>query len=220
MSFITRCCFIFFWLITFITSSALPCWAQSSFDLTQLMQTLAQVKSGEASFVENRHVAMLERTLQSTGTLSFAAPDTFVRTTLKPRTEKLAVIGNNVTMSLGTRSRTVALSSVPEAAVIVEAIRGTLTGNRETLERHFKASASGTAQRWSLELLPREAHLRELVVAVRVQGAQAEVREVSVSMADGDSSVMTITPLKAIKAAGSAAQPNTAPPSAARRTTP
>ena len=169
--------------------------AEPALSLAQLMQTLAQVKSGEATFVETRTVAMLERTLQSSGRLSFEAPDTFVRETLKPRHEKIAVIGNNVTMSLGTRSRTVPLDSVPEAAVIMEAIRGTLTGNREAIERHFSAAVSGTPQRWLLELKPREPRLRELVIAVRVSGQQALVREVAVAMADGDRSVMTIEPV-------------------------
>ena len=172
-----------------------PARAQEAFDLAQLMRTLAQVKAGEATFTETRTVVMLERTLQSSGRLRFEAPDTFVRETLKPRREKVAVVGNNVTMSLGDRSRTVPLDSVPEAAVIMEAIRGTLTGNRDAIERHFKAEVSGTPQRWLLELKPREPRLAELVIAVRVTGRQALVREVAVAMADGDRSVMTIEPL-------------------------
>ena len=168
--------------------------AQASFDLAQLMQLLAQVKAGEAVFTEKRTVAMLERTLESSGKLSFEAPDTFVRETLKPRHERLAVVGNVVTMSLGSRSRTVPLDSVPEAAVIVEAIRGTLTGNGEAIERNFSAGVTGNAVRWTLELVPRVPRLRELVSSVRVSGEQALVREVAVAMADGDRSVMRIAP--------------------------
>ena len=181
--------------------------AQAAFDLVQLMGTLAQVKAGEATFVERRTVAILERTLESSGRLSFEAPDTFVRETLKPRRERVAVVGNNVTMSLGQRSRTVPLDSVPEAAVIMEAIRGTLTGNRDAIERHFNATVSGNAQQWSLELVPREPRLRELVIAVRVAGRQAVVREMTVALADGDKSVMTIEP--------AAAGPRTIEPAAA-----
>ena len=94
---------------------------------------------------------MLDRTLQSSGRLSFKAPDSFVRETLKPRHEKLAVDGNTLTMSLGERSRTMQLDASPEAAVIVEAIRGTLTGNRATLERLFETTVSGDARAWTLE---------------------------------------------------------------------
>ena len=198
--------------------AALPGQAQSGFDLVQLMQTLAQVKAGEARFTEARTVTMqdMQRTLQSSGRLSFQAPDTFVRETLKPRVETIAVVGNVVTMSLGTRSRTVPLDSVPEAAVIMEAIRGTLTGNRAAIERHFTPTVTGTAQRWTLELKPVEPRLRELVIAVRLGGEQALVREVTVAMADGDRSVMTIEPISATPAAGALppAKPAPSAPSA------
>ena len=130
--------------------------AEAPFDMAQLMRTLAQVKAGEATFTEKRSVAMLERTLESSGRLSFEAPDSFTRETLKPRRDRVSVVGNTVTMSQGSRSRTVALDSVPEAAVIMEAIRGTLTGNRAALEKNFSTSVSGNAQRWALELVPRD----------------------------------------------------------------
>ncbi|MDO9357225.1 MAG: LolA-related protein [Solirubrobacteraceae bacterium] len=184
--------------LALLLSSALAmpmAFAQAAFDLPQLMQTLAQVKAGEATFTETRTVQMLERSLQSSGKLSFEAPDTFVRETLKPRREKIAVVGNNVTMSIGTRSRTVPLDSVPEAAVIMEAIRGTRTGNRDAIERNFAPTVSGSPQRWTLELKPREPRLRELVIAVRLVGEKGLVREVTVAMADGDKSVMTIEPI-------------------------
>jgi outer membrane lipoprotein-sorting protein len=171
-----------------------PLQAQAAFTLAPLMQTLAQVKAGEASFTEKRYVAMLERPLESSGRLSFEAPDTFVRETLKPRRERMAVVGNTLTMSQGSRTRSMPLDALPEAAVIMEAIRGTLTGNRDALERHFSASVSGDAQRWALELVPREPRLREQVVSVRVTGQLAALREVTVTMSDGDRSVMSIEP--------------------------
>ena len=180
--------------------------AQASFTLVQLMQTLAQVKAGEASFVERRTVQILERTLESSGRLSFEAPDTFVRETLKPRRESVKVVGNSVTMSQGSRSRTLALDAVPEAAVIFEAIRGTLTGNREALEKHFSAAVSGNAERWSLELVPRDPLLREQIVSVRLSGLRALMREVLVVMADGDRSLMTIEPSPGSAAPASAAR--------------
>lgn len=178
-----------------IAALTLPARAQGGFDLVQLMRMLALVKAGEATFVETRSVAMLDHTLHSSGRLSFEAPDTFVRETLTPRRERIAVVGNLVTMNLGTRTRTAPLDSMPEAAVIMEAIRGTLTGNREAIERNFSATVSGTPQRWTLVLTPNEPRLRALVVSVRLSGRQALVHEVTVAMADGDRSVMTIEPV-------------------------
>ena len=175
--------------------------AAEPFDLGRLTTLLARVKSGEATFVEKRRVEMLDRTLESSGRLSFRAPDSFVRETLKPRREKLAVDGNSVTMSIGERSRTMALDASPEASVIVEALRGTLTGNRETLERLFETRVSGSAEQWSLELVPRDLRLRGQVASVRVSGRESMAREVQVLLADGDRSTMTIEPVASARAA-------------------
>jgi hypothetical protein len=175
-------------------------WAAPAFDLGALMALLAGVKSGEATFVETRRIEMLDRTLVSSGRLSFKAPDVFVRETLKPRHEQLAVEGNTLTMSLGERSRTMQLDASPEAAVIVEAIRGTLTGNRGVLERLFETRVSGDARQWSLELVPRDLRLRGQVASVRISGREQVASEVRILLADGDHSVMTITPVRASRA--------------------
>jgi outer membrane lipoprotein-sorting protein len=184
--------------------------AEDGLDLIQLMQKLAQVKSGEATFTERRQVALLDQPLESSGRLSFQAPDTFVRETLKPRQERIAIIGNTLTLNQGGRTRTMALDSTPDAAVIVEALRGTLTGNRESLEKYFTTRLTGNAQLWLLELVPREARLRGRVLSVRVAGQQGVVREVLVAMPDGDRSVMSIDPM--LPVAKATARPASTPP--------
>jgi outer membrane lipoprotein-sorting protein len=169
----------------------------AGFDLQALTQQLAQVHSGEAQFVEDRRIEQLDRTIRSSGRLSFTAPDTFVRETLKPRHERMAVVGNQLTLTRGDRTQTALLDSVPEAAVIVEAIRGTLTGNRETLERYFDTAVQGSAEQWELDLVPREPRLRGQVAQLQITGRRAQVREVRMTLPNGDSSVMRIEPLAA-----------------------
>jgi outer membrane lipoprotein-sorting protein len=168
-------------------------------DVGGLLQLLATVKAGEATFTEQRQVTLqdMTRTLESSGRLSFAAPDTFVRETLKPRRERLAVAGNTLTMSQGSRSRSVPLDTVPEAQVLVEAVRGTLTGNRELLDRHFTLQLSGSLDQWTLELVPREPLLREQVARVTVSGVRAALTEVQVLLAGGDRSTMKIVETRA-----------------------
>lgn len=173
-------------------SAVLPVRAQATFALPQLMQLLAQVKSGEATFTEMRHSSLLDRPVESSGRLTFEAPDRFTRETLKPRSESLAVVGNEVTMRQGSRSRTVLLDSVPEAAVVVAAVRGTLTGDRDAIERHFDTQVSGSAARWQLLMVPREEKLRLQVVQIAVLGERAQLREITVSMSGGDYSIMKI----------------------------
>jgi len=169
--------------------------AAQALDLDSLMKLLGQVKAGEATFTERRVVSQLERTLESSGRLTFAAPDSFVRETLKPRRERLEVSGNTLTVTQGSRTHTMALDASPEAVAIVEAIRGTLTGNGASLQRHFTTQVEGDLERWTLELVPREARMRGQVAQVLVSGRQAQLREVKILMPDGDTSVMRIESL-------------------------
>jgi len=190
---ILRASFVVLWLAL---AGAMPAWS-ATLTLPELLTSLSQVRTGDARFVEKRRVQALEQTLEYSGRLSFKAPDVFVRETLKPRPERLAVDGNTLTMSQGSRSRTVQLDTVPEAQVMVEAIRGTLTGNAAVLDKHFQTQLSGSAERWTLELVPKDFRLRELVSRIEIGGRQALVLSVALQMADGDQSVMTIEPAAA-----------------------
>lgn len=169
--------------------------AATGFDLPSLMSELSQVRQGEAEFVEQRFVRSLDEPLVSSGTLSFAAPDRFTRRTLKPRVESMSVEGNTVTLSRGGRSRSFSLDAAPDMAAIVEAIRGTLTGNAELMQRYFKADLQGDAGQWELVLTPRERLTSGQVRQINIAGRGSEANRIEMSLTDGDHSVMTITPI-------------------------
>jgi hypothetical protein len=193
-----------------LACAAVPAWA---LELPELMALLAQRRGGEARFVEQRFVSVLERTLQYSGTLSFTAPDRLARYTLSPRAESFEVDGNRLTLERGGRKREMALDAQPELAAMVAAMRGTLAGDAGALERHFKPSVSGTRAMWSLRLVPIENRLLGVVRELRIDGRLSDLRTVEVQLADGDRSVMTIEPLPAgaPAAAGSAATAVPAP---------
>ena len=172
---------------------ALAAWPALAFDLNELMALLGQQRSGEAEFSEQRFVKGLDEALTASGTLSFAAPDRFVRKTLKPRAETLAVAGNTVTLTRAGRSRSFTLDAAPEMVGIVEAIRGTLTGNAATVRRYFKPELSGHAEQWTLALTPLEARLGGQVRVIQLSGQRADVNRIEMQLTDGDRSLMTIT---------------------------
>ncbi len=96
--------------------SALVPASAAGFDLQALTALLAQRTSAEARFTEERFVSGFDNPLQASGVLSFSAPDRFVRQTLEPQAESMAVEGNTVTLKRGTRSRQMAMDAVPEWA--------------------------------------------------------------------------------------------------------
>jgi outer membrane lipoprotein-sorting protein len=175
-----------------------------AFDLGELMAHLARHPSGQARFTEQRFVHGLDGPLVSSGTLSFAAPAHFERHTLQPRPEAMVVDGNTVTLSRGGRSRTLALDASPQALIAVEAVRATLTGNTTALQQHFRTQLSGDAQRWTLDLTPVDAAAAAPLRHVRILGMSDDVRSVETTLSGGDSTVMTIDPVRAPAAGASA----------------
>jgi outer membrane lipoprotein-sorting protein len=170
-------------------------------DLPELMALLAQKRSGEARFIEQREVKGLDAALTSSGTLSFAAPDRFARKTTAPRPESMVVDGNIVTLTRNGRTRSLALDASPEMEAIVEAVRGTLTGNSASLQQHFKLAIAGTPEQWTLELKPATPRLAVMLDSIRIAGKRSELRTVEMRLADGDRSVMQIEPVAAAPAA-------------------
>jgi hypothetical protein len=187
------------WLLALVLASvASPALA---FGLDELMALLARHKRGEATFSEQRFVRGLDAPLVSSGTLSFAAPDRMTRRTLKPRPEEMTIDGNTATLTRGGRTRTLALDAAPDALAAVAAMRATLSGDAPALQRHFRTTLAGNAERWTLRLEPRAASgaLRHL----RIDGWRDEVRIVETELSNGDRSVMTIEPVRAAAAPAS-----------------
>ncbi len=175
---------------------ATPAWA---FDLAALTSLLAQRKSGEARFSEERFVSGLDGPLRASGTLSFTAPDRFARVTTEPRAESMAVDGNQLVLKRGGRTRQMALDALPEVTALIEAVRGTLTGNAVTLERHFRITVDGGPAQWTLLLVPRDARLATQVRELKITGMRGDLRVVELWLAGGDRSVMVIDPLQPLK---------------------
>lgn len=174
-----------------------------AFDLPELMGLLAQQKSGEARFTEQRFVRGLEGPLDASGVLSFTAPDRLMRRTLSPRPETMSVEGNTLTLSRSGRTRTLALDSMPELLGMVEALRGTLSGNTQGLQRYFRSTLSGSAGGWTLDLEPIDPRLAAQVRSMRLSGRGGEVLGIDMEFIGGDRSVMRITPERGADAAAS-----------------
>ena len=165
-----------------------------AFDLGGLMKLLAQRKSGSARFTEERTVSNLDGPLYSSGTLSFEAPDRFVRRTLEPRPESMEVQGNQVVLRRGGHTRQLTLDAVPELAAFVDAVRGTLNGDAATLRKHFAVRVGGSAALWTLTLTPSDDALKRQVRELQIAGQGSVVRSIELQLVGGDRSLMLIDP--------------------------
>lgn len=160
--------------------------------LDELMKSLAQRKQGTVSYVEEDYLALLERPVKSSGVLVYQAPDHLEKKTLKPKKESLVLDGDEMTVQRGHRTYRVQLSSYPQIAPFVDAVRETLAGNEAGLQKVFKVGLTGGLEDWKLELVPLDTKVARKVKRVEIAGARDVIRSVEILQADGDRSVMTL----------------------------
>jgi len=175
---------------------AIPVFCHAAdWDIDQLMQTLAQTRSGHVRFVEKKSIAMLEAPVESSGELFYTAPDRLEKRTLKPKPESMILDQSTLLVERGRQKHSLQLQDYPEIAAFIDSIRGTLAGDRKALERNYRLSLEGTNQNWTLQLLPSNEKMLAVVKRIRIAGADDEVSRIEIFQADGDSSVMLIEKL-------------------------
>jgi outer membrane lipoprotein-sorting protein len=166
----------------------------ADWSLPDLMQLLAQQKSGKASFIEKKYLGILDKPLESSGELSFDAPDRLEKRTLKPRPETMLLDGDKLTVTLpDKRTLNLRLQEHPEVAALIESIRGTLSGDKAALEKNYAIDFSGNQGKWQLALTPLHKAVGKVVRQVTIAGSDANIKTILFDQADGDRFEMTIT---------------------------
>lgn len=167
----------------------------ADWDIEQLMRSMAQTRSGHARFVEKKSIAMLDQPVESSGELFYSAPDHLEKRTLKPKPESMTVDGDTLVIERGRQKYRLQLQDYPELAAFIDSIRGTLAGDRKALERNYRLSLEGSAEHWTLQLVPTDEKMQAVVKRIRIAGMRDTVRSIEITQADGDSSMMLIEKL-------------------------
>jgi outer membrane lipoprotein-sorting protein len=174
--------------------------AADALQLPELMQLLAQNKSGKATFVEKKYIGILNRPVVSTGELAFAAPGQLEKRTLTPEPETVVLNGGILTIDQpGRQRKIVSLGDHPEVTAFIESIRGTLTGDLAELQAYYKLDLTGSAEKWLLVLTPKQERLSRIFSHIAIGGSGADVRNIEIDQRDGDRSVMTITKVSVVR---------------------
>ncbi|KWF02531.1 outer membrane lipoprotein carrier protein LolA [Burkholderia pseudomultivorans] len=169
-----------------------PAWT-----LDRLMSTLAQHKSGRATFTETKYLSIAAQPVESSGELLFVAPDHLEKHTLSPKPEHMVVDGDMLTVERNNRKYTLALARYPELGAFIDSIRATLAGNRFALEQVYKVALAGRGDDWTLTLTPLDARMLKVVSTITLDGTRDVLRSVAIRQADGDRSLMRLQPVPA-----------------------
>ncbi|MCC6136045.1 MAG: outer membrane lipoprotein carrier protein LolA [Candidatus Contendobacter sp.] len=161
--------------------------------LTEVMRTLAAVKSLQAEFREEKTLAMLQQPLVTTGRLYYQAPAYLRKQTLQPQPEDYTANGEWLTLDTPEGGqRDFNLNGYPQLRPFVEAIRATQAGDQATLERYYRLEFQGTPADWTLRLTPLDPTAAGYVAAIVMHGKNERIVSVETLEPDGDRSLMII----------------------------
>lgn len=178
------------WLILW----PLAVWAGED-TLSEVMRALAAVPAVEAVFREEKTLAMLQEPLVTQGILYYRAPAYLRKQTLEPHLEEFQADGEWLTVETpGQGRRDFNLRGYPQLQPFVEVIRATQAGDRATLERYYQLEFQGTLNDWQLRLTPRDSQVAQYLTRIIIYGRKHWIDRIDLLEADGDRSVMTVTP--------------------------
>jgi outer membrane lipoprotein-sorting protein len=180
------------WALCAVLALTLPAAHAASGDLQELMHLLAARRHGQADFVEQHFLGVLKRPVESYGVMIYDAPRRLEKRTVEPRPERLVLDGEELTIERKGHTHVLDLAAYPSLLPFIESLRATLAGDLPALERVFKVDFSGTLERWTLTLSPRDSKVSKTVSQVRVDGSRDALLKVEILETNGDRSLMTL----------------------------
>ena len=161
-------------------------------DMKSLMQQFAASKNTRAEFVERKYVRILDSPVESSGDLTFRAPDRLEKRTKLPRPEAMLIEGNRVSIERGSFKRSMMLDEFADMASLVKSLIATFRGDQEGIEKYFTWALSGPVNKWQLVLKPKNSKLFITLREIRFAGEGNYVHTVETTLTDGDWSLMTL----------------------------
>ena len=180
--------------------------------LEQVMAALRTVHHVDARYIEHRTLHVLNKPIETRGSLRFEAPAHLEKLTDAPAdgsAERLTIDRDRLTIERDAGERgagergagergagrppiVLALHEHPEIGVLVDSIRATLSGDGDALRRSFDVTPSGTIDHWQLVLQPRDPAQRAVLQWMRVSGFGQRITAIDTANADGDRTEMSI----------------------------
>jgi hypothetical protein len=147
-----------------------------------ILRALARPAPMRTDFVEVRESPMLKTPLWLVGEYRRLDERTLVREVRSPYRETTTIVssasgaGQATIARDGKAPRTFSLARVPELASLQNSFGAMLAGDRAGLERAYRLTPSGTSQRWTLTLAPKDAVLAARLRRIVLHGQGAELR--------------------------------------------
>jgi uncharacterized membrane protein len=157
------------------------CDDNTTMTMEQLQARLASRTPFKATFLEQRHVAVLTAPLESRGEISVIPATGLVWNVTHPITTTSLITADGVTIIEGANSR----RDISDQAHISEALLSLMDGSLERANKDFTTTLAGALKDWKLTLTPKDTLVAEVISSIVVSGG-ANPRSLEVIHGNGD----------------------------------
>ncbi|MEC7519147.1 MAG: outer membrane lipoprotein carrier protein LolA [Myxococcota bacterium] len=161
--------------------------------LESLLSRFAALPGLEARFVEEKRVALLAVPVRSEGRIWFSQ-DRVMRRVTAPDPSAALIADGRLRMRQGDRTEEIEIGDNPVLRGFVDSFRAVLAGDREALERYYRATLTpGEGESWTLRLVPRDDALRRFLREITMRGDGVTIHEMRMVEVSGDETRTTFT---------------------------
>ena len=155
--------------------------------LEGLLARFAALPGLEASFREEKRIALLALPVRSEGRIFFSE-DRVMRRVERPDPSLALIANGRLRMRNGDRTEELDIDENPVLRGFVDSFRAVLAGDRARLERFYRAelTAGEGEHGWQLRLVPRDAALRRFLREIRMSGQGVTIHEMRMIEVSGD----------------------------------
>lgn len=165
---------------------SLPEIPHGTLTLEILMQHMATTSGVRAEFHEVKQIALLEKPLESDGTLYFIPPARMARITRAPGATTLVINGAHMSYSDTTGANSVDLSGSRVARTIVENFVVLFNGDLSALREHYSVGFEAAGARWHMRLAPKGPPVSQLIASIELRGDGPALEQMVVVEKEGD----------------------------------
>lgn len=167
--------------------------AAAPVDAGWILDALGRADPERTGFVELRESRLLKTPLRLSGEYRRPGQQTLIREVRAPYRETTTIRAGEVTVQRGGQDpKTFSLSRAPQLAGLQSGFGALLDGDRVLLEKHYRVTAKGLRQQWTMTLVPRAGDMAKQVRDIELFGQGAELRCIETTMQGDDEPQRTL----------------------------
>ncbi|MDC0719208.1 outer membrane lipoprotein carrier protein LolA [Nannocystis bainbridge] len=174
----------------------------TSITLDQLLGQFAGMSGLQATFREEKRMALLAAPLVNEGTIYFVPngkKPRLARHTAKPARSVVVIDGSALKLADDAGREEIALDKSPMVRLFIDSFIKIFAGDREALTNMYAMDLQAEGQRWTLKLKPKLTPLDKLIERVEIAGDGVVIASMRVVEVGGDEAVTTFSAVDATR---------------------